>query len=64
MRQAEEDIFGALTGRKEAKQAIQTPPRRDILYSRNSGAAVGNGGNHDKTDHPKHTRYRPLRKAQ
>jgi|GEM_PF-5593331 len=36
-----------MTGDKEAETAIQTAAPYGIILVRNSGAAVGNGGNHD-----------------
>ena len=48
-----------LTGRKEAKTAVQPPLSRGTIKLRNSGLAVGNGGYYVKTDHP-NTHYRPL----
>lgn len=34
-------------GDKEAETTIQTAAPYGIIFLRNSGAAVGNGGNHD-----------------
>ena len=36
-----------LMGDKEAETTIQTAAPYGIIFLRNSGAAVGNGGNHD-----------------
>ena len=48
-----------MTGDKEAETTIQTAAPYGTIFVRNSGAAVGNGGNHDQTDNPK-PYYRPL----
>ena len=53
-----------MTGDKEAETTIQTAAPYGTIFVRNSGAAVGNGGNHVKTDHPNKPRYRPLREIE